>query len=256
MANLKIVSRDEFAGLHWRPVTSYQFTAKDSFCQLVLQELATACLHTPLALFKRDDHYVPVSIQALLPMTNLLIGANGAWNSAYIPSPYRAYPFLLMKGADNANLLAVDMESGLVDAQPNGLPFFEEGGEPAERVREVMNFLSHVQANRERTRKACELLAEYALIEPWPILLPGNNEERRIEGYYRIEEGRFNALPADRLAALRDAGALPLIFAQLISMQHLPLFIKLTLAREARAQTQAPPPSFGDSHGILSFEGL
>ena len=48
MASLKIVSRDEFAGLRWRPVTNYQFTVKDSFCQLVLQELATACLHTPL----------------------------------------------------------------------------------------------------------------------------------------------------------------------------------------------------------------
>lgn len=256
MANLKIVSRDEFADLCWHPVTDYQFTARDSFCQLVLQELTTACLYTPLALFRREELFVPVSIQALLPMSNLLVGVNGAWNSPYIPSPYRAYPFLLVKGADNASLLAVDMESGLIDGQPGGLPFFGEEGEPAERVREVMNFLSHVQANRDRTQEACRLLAEYDLVEPWPVLLPGEQGERRIEGYFRIAEARFNELPAEALAALRDAGALPLIYAQLISMQHMPGFISLTVAREARERAQVTIPRIDDSHGIISFDAL
>lgn len=256
MANLKIVSRDEFSGLRWHSVSNFRFTARDSFCQLVLQELATACLHTPLALFERDSGFVPVSVQSLLPLSNLFVTDGGSWRSGYIPSPYRAYPFLLLKGSDENYPLAVDMDSGLIGTEKEGNAFFGDDGEPVKKLQEIMNFLSHVQADRERTAQVCSLLSDCNLIEPWPIVFSLSGSEQRVEGYHRIAEDRVNALAPDKLASLRDAGAFQLIYPQLISMQHLPRLVKLTTSREAAAQARKAREDFLVSDGNISFDSL
>ena len=75
--------------------------------------------------------------------------------------------------------------------------------------------------------------------------------EREIGGLYRIDEKRLNELPAEEFEEIRKAGALPLIYSQLLSMQHLPILGKLA---EAHAQADRPVPQ--NDQGELDLEFL
>ncbi len=72
-------------------------------------------------------------------------------------------------------------------------------------------------------------------------------QERQVQGLHRVSEIKFNALGAEALHRLHQAGALPLINCQQLSMQHLPLLGKLAQAH-AKAQANANAP--------LDFEQL
>jgi len=75
--------------------------------------------------------------------------------------------------------------------------------------------------------------------------------ERRVHGLHSIAEAKLKALGAEALHRLHQAGALPLIYCQLLSMQHLPLLGKLAQAHaKAKAQAQA------QANAPLDFEQL
>lgn len=56
---------------------------------------------------------------------------------------------------------------------------------------------------------------------------------------HQIDETALNALPADAFETLRQAGALPLAYCQMLSMQHLQVLGKLVQAHAKHAETQA-----------------
>ena len=116
----------------------------------------------------------------------------------------------------------------------------------------------------------CALLAQEGLIEPWPITLKsdqadkgdqaeqggqGEQTEQTLQGLYRVSEAKFNALGAEALHRLHQAGALPLIYCQLLSMQHLPLLGKLAdIHAKARAHVEAHAQA--QANAPLDFEQL
>jgi len=59
------------------------------------------------------------------------------------------------------------------------------------------------------------------LIQPWPRNLQQGENTVPVEGFHRIDEAALNALPDEAFLALRKTGALPLAYAQLLSMNQL-----------------------------------
>jgi hypothetical protein len=110
-----------------------------------------------------------------------------------------------------------------------------------------MEFLTQIERNRTATLGICDRLQAQGLIQPWPVKLQGaDGGERTLEGLFRIDEAALNALPAEGLAELRDAGALSLAYCQLLSMQQLSLLGELAQARAARAPKLDDVFSFPD----------
>ncbi len=256
MASYKIVSREDFATSSWRAAGSYEFAAADCFCPLVLQEISTACMQMPLAFFQRDGIFLPVAVQSVQPQSNLFVTADGRWGAGYVPSAYRSHPFRLVRQETGSLLLAVDIDSGLVAPDGSGLPFFDAEGKVAERLQELVNFLSHVEADRVRTAQACLALAESSVLEPWTITLMLEGVEQRVEGYFKISEEALNKLDHQPLQRLRDTGALKLAYSQVLSMQHLPTLVAITQKREAAKRVFDGGDAAGLAHGILSFDNL
>ena len=65
-----------------------------------------------------------------------------------------------------------------------------------------------------------------------------------VEGLYRIDEAALNALPDDAFMPLRKTGALPLAYAQLLSMNQLALLPKAAeVQARIKGQLQAKAPS-------------
>ena len=106
------------------------------------------------------------------------------------------------------------------------------------RPKKVLDFLSEVERSRKATDAAVSALAEAGVIRPWQIKLKAEQAERAIAGLYRVDEAALNALADDVFQKLRKtSGALPIAYAQMLSMGQLGIFEHL-----ARLQAQLRPP--------------
>ena len=226
MANITLITQSEFATKRWKRPSGYGFAAKDAAATLVMQEIPKAAVVQPIGFMLNGEIAAPVSIQGIQPGHNLLVSPEGQWHTGYIPAVYRMYPFSLAQGENDQHHLCFDMDSGLID-EAEGELFFDEKGDPSEAVKQVLNFLIQVHKNRQMTKKLCETLQQFELIEPWPITLKDKNGEKKINGLHRINETRLNQLDVDSFQTVRQAGALPLIYCQLLSIQQLPNLLKL-----------------------------
>ncbi|MBK5937902.1 SapC family protein [Halochromatium roseum] len=258
MTNLQPVTLSRHRDWRWRRYSDYQFAQADALAPLVAQELPKAAISLPIAFTAQDGRYFPVAVLSLQPGNNLFVGPDGRWLGGYVPAVYRSYPFALANAEEGQQLLCVDEGSGLVLEQPEpgeGEPFFDAYEQPAEPVRTVLEFLRQVATNRMQTNAICERLAASELIQPWPLKLQSADGERPVEGLYRVDEARLNQLPSDAFEALRQAGALPLVYSQLLSMQQIALLGRLAEAhsRSQQRATQNANELFGEPD-TLSFD--
>ncbi|SMP52261.1 SapC protein [Desulfonatronum zhilinae] len=233
MPNYVPVSKENHASKRWKRFDSYAFAQKETFLPLVAAELPKAVTAFPIAFIQQNDVFFPVALLGLEQGKNLFVAANGQWVGAYVPSALRGHPFKLAKSQDNQLVLCVDQDSGLITDGPEGEAFFDESGEPSEPVKQVLEFLQKIEANQQATARMCAVLAKHQVIKPWPITLKTPEGEKTINGLFQIDEQALNQLPGEAFLELRQAGALPMAYCQMLSMQHLATLAKLA---EAHAQ--------------------
>lgn len=236
MIALTPITPSRHAARRWRRNDSYAFAAVRAVVPLVGAELARAIVTFPVALIREGEGFVPAAVLGLEPNRNLLVAEDGRWLGGYVPAALRAYPFALGRVEEGQQLLCIDEASGLITDGPGGERFFDDDGKPAEAVRQVMDFLTQVEQNRAATAAACAALQAKNLIEPWPITLTTEQGERKIEGLFRANEAALNAMDDEAFLTLRKTGALPLAYAQLLSMQQLAVLGRFAQARAPRPQ--------------------
>lgn len=252
MAKIEAITRADYADKCWLRSPNYAFAAHDALATLVVQEVPRAILSFPVAFAQVDAHYVPVAVLGLTQGQNLFVDPQGRWLGDYVPATYRGYPFVLAHSEDGKQVLCFDRDSGLLREGGGGEPFFDPKGEPAERTNQILQFLTGVVANREPTLRLCNVLQEHGLIEPWQVRLQGKQGSRELRGLHHINEAALNALPAEAFQEVRAAGALPLVYCQLVSMHQLQ---KLGLLARARSKP-GPAPLLQTPTGDLDLEFL
>ena len=257
MPTFHAISKTTHGQQRWQRYSSYAFARQDALAPLVAQELPRAALHLPIAFVAQGGQFMPVAVLGIAPGQNLCVASDGRWLGGYTPAAYRSHPFALAQLADGQQALAFDADSGLLTQDSSGEPFFDEAGQPAPAVQEILGFLTQVQANRALTQRICQALAAEQLLQPWPITVQTDSGAHQVEGLSRIDEAALNALPADALKVLQQAGALPVVYSQLLSMQHLPVLGQLAQARaRQQVQQEAPPPLPTTASGELDLEFL
>lgn len=249
MAQLTVISRELHAGKRWKRYTSYSFAAAEAVAPLVAQELPRACLALPVGFVKGDQGFQLVAVQGLQPGKNLWVAPDGRWLAPYVPASYRGFPFVLAATEDGQRVLCIREDSGLL-SDTEGEAFFDDEGKPAKAVQDVLNFLGQVAENAQATARLCALLDEHGLIQPWEIKIKGELGEQAVEGLYRVDEAALNSLEAEAFEAVRKGGALPMVYCQLLSMQHLPKLGQLA-SQHAAAQAILEPET-----GELDLEFL
>lgn len=231
----------QFASKRFVRPTHYAFASKDAMAALVAQEFPKAALSLPIGFVAAGESFAPVAVLGLQPGQNLFVSPEGRWLGGYIPAVYRGFPFLLADTEDGRQLLCINDAQGSI-SDTEGEAFFGADEQPTEAVKEVLNFLNQLASNRPGTLKVMSVLQKFALISPWPIKLQSaDQQEKSVEGLYRIDEVALNKLPAEALEEVRQTGALPLIYCQLLSMQHLPTLGKLAQARHEAERLAALP---------------
>lgn len=234
MPQLTAVTPQHFAHKAWQRRSGYAFAAQANILPVVAAELARLVPALPMGFVQTESSFQLVAITALQPGSNCFLAPGGRWLGDYVPAALRAYPFRLIKPEDREeSILCFDESSGLVVERGQGEAFFDEKGAPSQAVKEVLDFLSQMEHSRVATQTGVDALQAAGLIQPWPLKLRQGEQIRPVDGIHRADETALNTLPDDAFLSLRKAGALPLAYAQLLSMNQLAM-----LQKAAELQTQ------------------
>lgn len=238
MSTMQPISRAHYANKRWRRPQGCSFAAHDLVVPLAAPELSRAAISLPIGFIADQQGFVPVALLGLQPGQNLFVAPDGRWLGGYQPARYRGYPFALLNTQDGQQVLCFDEDSGLL-SDSEGEAFFAEDGEPAPAIKTLLDFLNQVQRGMQQSRALCAALQAQNLIVPWPLQVDHGQGPQSIEGLYRIDEAALNQLPAEAFETIRQAGVLPLVYCQLLSMQHLGVLGQLARAHaELAAKTR------------------
>ena len=216
------LSSTKHAGKNFHPAKNYQHAKTRTTVPLVISELPRAVPAFPICFTYSRDKYILSALMSLKPEQNLFVTQEGKWRTSYIPAYLRAHPFYLAESSEGKQVVCVDENSGLI-SDSGGEPMFSDG-KPTPKMQQIIDFLEKIARDRAVTDRACSVLNELGMIEPW-------------EGYgglYRVSEAKLKDLSGEAFVQLRDTGGLKVMYGQLYSLTQMARLKKL-------AEEQAEP---------------
>lgn len=245
--SLVSVSPERHGGKAWRGFSGYLFAVGEAVLPLCAAELPRAAADMPVGFLRQNEAVSPVAICSLVPGRNFFIAPDGRWLGSYVPAILRAYPFALVAGEGDRRVVCLDEESGLLLEAPDGEgaePFFDDQNQPAGKFAQVVDFLTHLERDRQATAALCALLDGHGLFADWPLKVDAGQGAQDVTGVLRIDEAKLNQLSDAAFLELRKAGALPFIYTHLLSTQRLPVLSRLA---QLQTQLQQRQPTLDDA---------
>ena len=221
----------------------YGFVAQTNLVPLTVTEFAPAALSYPVIFI--GDARMPVAVMALRGGENLFVSEAGEFRAeAYIPAYVRRYPFVFANDdAQKRLILCVDRDAPFI-REGGATPMFVDG-KPSSYVEQAMEFCNNFELERQRTDAFVKLLTELDLLDTREAMFTPRNPDgtagapQKIAEYFAVSEDKLKALPAEKLAELRDNGALGQIYAHLVSLLGWDRLIAMAFQRAAAAQPAA-----------------
>jgi len=211
---------EDHGKLGWtNPAKPYAFTREIMSVPLVASEISSAQKHYPV-IFTGKENAVPMAVVSVMKDRNMFVDADGQWDSSsYIPSYLRRHPFAVAKGEGDQFAIVIDRACAGITENPEA-PFFD-GDKLTERTQSIVDFRGQFEAERTRTRDFSTKLAELDLLSEQSATHPDKDgKPRQIASFFAVDMEKFNALPADELAAMHKSGFLSFIYAHLFSQEN------------------------------------
>ena len=184
--------------------------------------------HYPIVFTSTDSgkSYAAVAVLGLTAGENLFY-ADGSWaRDTYIPAYARRYPFCMAR----VNLNRVEQKDRLICVEKSALDdsggeaMFDAAGQPSEKWKGVERLLAESEADLERMREMCALLADYGLLEPFTMQANVRKEKGggalQMTGMHRVAEKNLENLNAAQLKNLMRKGYLARIYLHLVSLEN------------------------------------
>jgi hypothetical protein len=195
--------------------------------------------HYPIVFTSGDSgkSYGAVAVLGLTGGENLFHDG-GRWaEGVYIPAYARRYPFCMAR----VNLNNVEQKDRLICVEKSwldetgGEAMFDAGGQPTEKWKGVERLLAEYEADLERAREMCALLADYGLLEPFSMQATLNKDKgggkMQMTGMHRVAEKNLENLNAAQLKNLMRKGILARVYIHLLSLEN---FARLLERKGAR----------------------
>ena len=222
-----------------RPGELPEFARKLNAIPVSYTEFAPASREYPVifaAVAENRQVYAPVAALGLAAGENLYDNG-GAWASGvYVPAYVRRFPFCMAKVTfdkiEQQNRLICVEKANLDEAA--GEAMFDAKGQPTERWKDIERLLSEYEADLERSREMCGILADYGLLEPFTMQAKLNKggDPLAMTGMFRVAEAKIEHLNASQLKNLVKKGILSCIYAHLLSLDN---FARLLDRKAAKA---------------------
>ena len=167
--------------------------------------------------------YATVAVLGIAAGENLFF-ADGVWaKNVYVPAYARRYPFCMARVTLNQveqkdRLICVEKAS--VDEA--GEAMFDAEGNPTAKWSDIQRLLTEYEADLERSREMCAVLADYGLLEPFTMQATLNKDKgggaMQLSGMQRVAEAKLENLNAAQLKNLMRKGFLARIYLHLLSL--------------------------------------
>jgi SapC len=218
-----------------------QFVQRGNAIPISLSEFRPAGHEYPIVFTSGDagKTYAAVAVLGISAGENLYC-SDGAWaRDKYLPAYVRRYPFCMAKVTVNKveqkdRLICV--EKSYIDE--NGAAMFDTQGNPQGRWKDIERLLTEYEADLERGREMCAILAEYGLLEPFSMqaTLDKGGAAMQITGMHRVAEKNLENLNAAQIKNLMRKGLLARIYVHLMSLDN---FKHLLERKAGRASSPA-----------------
>lgn len=236
------LSREVHGGLGVKRMDRpFVFATKGHVVPLTVAEFTFAAISYPI-IFAGAEH-LPLAVMGVNTDENLFVEPDGAFALGnYVPAYIRRYPFVLASDdAQQRMVVCIERSAEIfADKAKADLPLFEDNGEPSEYTQNAIKFCEDFDGERRRTEGFVKLLLDLDLFEQREAIFnmpkaDGTVEPVKLAEYFAVSEPKLNALPADKLAELRDNGALEKIYNHLTSLIAWDRLVALASDRAARA---------------------
>jgi len=218
-----------------------QFCRKSNAVPVSFSEFSAACHDYPLAFITADGgrSFSPVAVLGMAAAENLFLRDNQWDRSVYLPAYVRRYPFCMARvtldSVEQADRL-ICVEKAFVSEE--GERMFDEVGAALPRWQPIEKLLREYEADIERGREMCGILADYRLLEPFTLqALPKEGGATNLAGMYRVQERKLEFLNAEQQRNLIRKGLMGRIYAHLISLEN---FARLLDRRNLAASGAKP----------------
>jgi hypothetical protein len=179
----------------------------------------------PIIFIGDGKSYNAVAVVGMSTKENLFV-ADGRWaGDVYMPAYARRYPFCMAKLSVNRveqpkRLICVEQSA----LDEKGEAMFDAKGEPSGKWRELEKLLGAYEADLERMREMCSILADYGLLEPFTMKATLKPEKGggslQLGGMHRVAEKAIENLNAAQLKNLVRRGIMARIYVHLLSLEH------------------------------------
>ncbi|MEO1014749.1 MAG: SapC family protein [Pseudomonadota bacterium] len=197
----------------------FDFAANTRALPLTASEIPAACHDYPIV-FASMDQPVPLAVVGIIDDRNLFVDDNGKWEKiAYIPGYVRRYPFGAAYDPEN-DRFAVVLDADYPGLRPGGENRLFENGETTQFTQEAVDFTRNYENDRKMTDALGQLLKKFDLLAPQAgkYTPRAGGEPIPFAEYVGVDEKKLNELDDEKFMELRKSGALPLVYAQLLSM--------------------------------------
>ncbi len=222
------ITKQQHAKKRVLPVNSFKFASNSYLVSVIGSEFNKVATLYPIVFVKDGDELRPFALLGLKQGQNLFVDKEGRWNAHYIPAIIRRYPFVLGRNEGNNELMiCIDEESEFV-SETQGEPLFDEQGNPAPIIEKARNYLIELQRFSELTNMFSKAMSERELLAPLKMQIKNAQGGMvNIDGVFAINETKLNELPDEVFIELRKRGALPLIYAHLLSLIQMERLVQM-----------------------------
>lgn len=195
---------------------------------IAVAEMADVALEYPIVFVRvgagegQNPAIAPLAVFGLKQGSNVFI-KDDQWQGRYLPAYIRRYPFAMARMSDESNEMALcmDVDSGAFSGT-EGEPLFKDDGEASELLLNAKQFCENFEIEAERTRQACEVLAQLNVLQDmrFEAQLP-SGEKLDVDGFMTINEKALSELPDDKVLELHRNGLMELITMHRLSLRHM-----------------------------------
>jgi len=183
--------------------------------------------HYPIVFTSSDNgkSYAAVAVLGLATGENLFWQSERWADGTYVPAYARRYPFCMAR----VNVNKVEQKDRLICVEKSALDeggeaMFDAEGKATEKWKGVERLLAEYEADLERMREMCALLADYGVLEPFSMQATMKKEKgggkMQLTGMHRVAEKNLENLNTAQLKNLMRKGYLGRIYLHLISLEN------------------------------------
>jgi hypothetical protein len=231
MADIQAISSTKHSDIKIKNNATLDQSKSRHFAPVVVQEFVPASQEFPIVFVKDSETgtFRAIALLGLKPEENLFYNKD-AWQATYKPEALTLLPFVLEQGEEQS-ILCFDQSSELVNKKEGEALFDAQGNQTPWLKAKAERVVSYVERTYA-TKNFIKLLLDNDLLSSQTLNLKlENQEEYTLNGLYAIDEKKLNDLSDEAFNTIRKTGALPAIYASLLSMQRIHNLARKKLAK-------------------------